>query len=293
MPRRRLAFGLLTAARPKQWVKNVLVAAAPAAAGLALEARPLTRVFVAFVAFCLAASGTYYLNDVRDRDADLLHPRKKLRPIASGAVPAGLAVTVGIALLCAGVATAAAVNTGLALIVASYVLLTVLYSLWLKHVPVIDLAAVASGFILRTVAGGVAVDVPISQWFLIVTSFGSLFIVAGKRHAEHVDLGEDAATHRPTLDTYSIGFLRYVRSVASAVTIAGYCLWAFERSDAIGNELLFELSIVPFVLGILYYALRLESGAGGEPEQIVLHDRTLQAIGLGWAGLFLAGVYVG
>ncbi|HEV7886346.1 MAG TPA: decaprenyl-phosphate phosphoribosyltransferase [Acidimicrobiales bacterium] len=292
--RTTVAGGLLRTARPKQWVKNVLVFAAPGAAGVLSEAGPLGRTAAAFVVFCLAASGTYLLNDSLDYAADRLHPVKRHRPVAAGVVPVRIARVAGAVLLVLAVAVAWPVaGWRLALVVGVYVVLTLSYSLWLKHQPVIDIAAVAAGFVVRTIGGGVAAGVPISQWFLIVASFGSLFMVSGKRSAEFAEMGDDRANTRVTLSFYTASFLRYVRSVTSSVAIAAYCLWAFEKANAATTHVWFELSIVPFVLGILRYALLLETGHGGAPEEVVLTDRTLQVLGLAWAVLFAIGVYAG
>ncbi len=281
--------GLVTLARPRQWTKNVLVFAAPAAAGALLDARVFGLAAVAFLCFSLAASGTYYLNDVCDVDADRLHPRKALRPIAAGIVPTGLARALGIGLL-TGSITLAAVLAGprLAVVLAIYVAVMSGYSSALKHIPVVELAVVASGFVFRAVAGGVATGVPISQWFLLVISFSSLFVVVGKRFAEYTSLGADSAGHRKSLGAYSTAFLRYVGAISSSVAIIAYCLWAFTRLT--GGIVWFELSIVPFVLGVLYYALQAEKGLAGAPEEIFLTDRTLQAVGGLWMLLFFAGV---
>jgi decaprenyl-phosphate phosphoribosyltransferase len=283
---------VIRTARPKQWIKNVLVFAAPGAAGVLTHRGPFLRSLVAFGAFCLAASGTYFLNDVLDREGDRAHPRKRHRPIAAGALSPTAAVVIAAVLLAAGVATGAAVTAKLALVLAIYVAVTFSYSTWLKHEPVIDLAMVAAGFVLRAIAGGVAARVPLSDWFLIVASFGSLFMVAGKRHAEHVDLGDERGTHRQTLSTYSLAYLRYVRSISSAVAIAAYCLWAFEKAKVSSAPLWFQLSIVPFVLAILRYALLLDQGRGGAPEDLVLSDRTLQVLGGLWVLSFAVGVHV-
>jgi len=284
--------GLLRASRPRQWIKNVLVFAAPGAAGLSLTVDNVAPVLGAFIAWCLVSSGTYLVNDSMDAEADRLHPRKRLRAVASGVVSISTARVVGLLLLAIGAGAPAVWGaprmTGLLVL---YSAITLSYSLWLKEIAIIDLAAVASGFVLRAISGGVAADVPISDWFLIVASFGSLFIVAGKRHAEHVDLREGRGAHRATLEEYSLGFLCYVRSVASGVTIAAYCLWAFEKADAASDPVLFQLSIIPFVLAILRYALLLDAGRGGAPEEIVIGDRALQLLGLVWVGLFAAGVY--
>ncbi len=284
--------GLLRAARPRQWIKNVLVFAAPGAAGLSLTVDNVAPVLGAFIAWCLVSSGTYLVNDSMDAEADRLHPRKRLRAVASGVVSIPMARVVGVLLLAIGAGAPAVWGaprmTGLLVL---YSAITLSYSLWLKEIAIIDLAAVASGFVLRAISGGVAADVPISDWFLIVASFGSLFIVAGKRHAEHVDLREGRGAHRATLEEYSLNFLGYVRSVASGVTMLAYCLWAFEKADVANDPVLFQLSIIPFVLAILRYALLLDAGRGGAPEDIVIGDRPLQLMGLAWVGLFAAGVY--
>src|SRR5207237_1128968 len=148
------------------------------------------------------------------------------------------------------------------LVVAGYVAITLAYSLWLKHEAVLDLGAVAAGFVLRAIAGAQATAVPLSDWFLIVAGAGSLFMVTGKRHAERVARGDASVGHRATLAECSDAFLNYVRAVTSGVAITGYCVWAFERATQVGNEFWFRLSIVPFVLAVLRYALVVEQGGG-------------------------------
>jgi decaprenyl-phosphate phosphoribosyltransferase len=278
--------------RPRQWSKNVLVLAAPFAAGDLFDGDVPVHVALAFVAFCLVASGVYCLNDARDVDSDRAHPTKRHRPVAAGDVSVTTALVLGVVLLAAGLGVSALATGDLVIVMAAYVAVQVAYSFRLKELPVFDIAAVASGFVLRAVAGGAAAPVDISQWFLIVAGFGSLFIVAGKRSAEHADLGVDAGTVRTTLGEYSTNFLRFVRSISAGVCLTAYCLWAFERPEEIGSggEVWYELSIIPFVLGILHYALRLEQGAGAAPEDIVLRDRTLQVVGVCWVVLFGLGV---
>ncbi|HVM52766.1 MAG TPA: decaprenyl-phosphate phosphoribosyltransferase [Acidimicrobiales bacterium] len=280
--------------RPRQWSKNVLVLGAPFAAGSLLEGGTPFRTAAAFVAFCLVSSGVYCLNDARDHESDRAHPSKHRRPVAAGEIRVGTAVVLGAVLALAGLGAALAVRWQLATVVGAYVVVQLAYSYRLKDIAVFDIAAVASGFVLRAVAGGAAAGVAISQWFLIVAGFGSLFIVAGKRSAEHADLGVDAGAIRATLADYSVPFLRFVRSVSAASCLAAYCLWAFERPQEIGGgEIWYELSIIPFVLGILHYALRLEQGEGSAPEEIVMRDRTLQALGLCWVVLVGLGVSAG
>jgi decaprenyl-phosphate phosphoribosyltransferase len=291
-PRRSLLHALLVEARPKQWVKNVLVVAAPAAAGVLGEGSAIFDTFIAFVAFCLAASGTYFLNDSLDVEADRLHAKKRFRPIAAGEVPVPMARVVGVVLILCGIGIGFVTGWKLPVVIATYIAFTTTYSIWLKHVAVVDLGMVAAGFVLRLIAGACAVDVPISVWFFIVGSFGSLFMVAGKRHAEHMDLGSEAAGHRATLSEYSLEYLGYVRSVASGVTMVGYCLWAFEKSAHIAGVPWYELSIVPFVLAVLRYALLVERGEGGAPEDLVLRDRPLQVMAFLWVVLVGIGLYV-
>jgi decaprenyl-phosphate phosphoribosyltransferase len=279
--------------RPRQWIKNLLVFAAPAAAGVLDQSDHLWRTTLLFAAFCLAASGTYCLNDAADAEADRAHPRKRLRPVAAGEISPRAAALLGVALLVAGVGLAA-LSRGWATtaIVALYVAITTTYTFWLKHQAVVDIVAVASGFVVRAVAGVVGTDLPLSDWYLIVASFGSLFLVAGKRTTE-LNLGDGAGEHRKSLVAYSPPFLLFVRSVSAGITLLAYCLWAFERADlADGGFPWFQLSIVPFTTAILRYALvhSMEEHAG--PEDIVLGDRTLLVVGAVWAVTMAFGVYV-
>lgn len=287
------AGALIRTARPKQWLKNVLVFAAPGAAGLLGKSLPLERTAIAFVAFCLAASGTYFLNDAADVDSDRRHPSKRLRPIAAGAIDVLTARLIGVFLIAAGTGIAFAARWQLAVVIAGYVALTTTYSLYLKHIAVIDIVTIASGFVLRAIAGAAATDIPISNWFFIVASFGSLFMVAGKRHAESVEAGESAADLRRTLGEYSTSYLAYLRSVSTSAVLVAYCLWAFEKADqASGVDPWYQLSILPFVLGVLRYALLIDQGAGSAPEDVVLRDRPLQVIGVLWIMVFGLGVHM-
>ena len=286
-----MVMAIVRTARPKQWTKNVLVFAAPAAAGVLTQRDALLQTLVAFVGFCLAASGTYFLNDANDAAADRLHPTKRMRPIAAGDLEVRTArIIAGVLVVLALLVTAPINDFKLTGVIAAYLVITLSYTIWLKYEPVIDLAAVAAGFVLRAIAGGVATDVPLSDWFLIVAGAGSLFIVTGKRHAEQVELGSDSSEHRRTLGEYSTAFLGYVRAVASGVMITAYCLWAFENAASTGDETWFRLSIVPFVIAVLRYALVIDQGGGGAPEEVVLSDRVLQIVGLVWLITFALGV---
>jgi len=294
-----LPVALLKLARPKQWAKNVLVFAAPAAAGVLDNRSFFVDTMIAFVAFCLAASGTYYINDARDVEADRLHPRKRRRPVASGVVPVPMAYAGGAVLIAASVGVALTVNVNLAATVGGYVVLTTCYSSFLKHVAVVDLVAVAAGFVLRAVAGAAATAVPISNWFFIVTSFGALFMVSGKRAAEAKEMGEGAREFRQVLSAYSPSYTAYLRAVTSGAVLVAYCLWAFEKAHPpyplpppATSFPWYQLSILPFAMAVLRYALVLDQGdKGSAPEDIILGDRALQLIGLAWAIVFAIGVY--
>ena len=286
-----MTSALVRQARPKQWVKNLLVFAAPGAAGVLDHGGSLWRAVVTFIAFCLASSGTYFWNDLLDAESDRNHPTKQHRPIASGTIPIRTGRLVGTILLLAGIGLAATTRWETAVVVAGYVVLTSLYSTVLKHIAVVDLVTVAAGFVLRAVAGAVATDVQMSKWFSLTTSFASLFIVAGKRYAELRDLGDDAQT-RSTLDDYSLGFLRIVLSVSCGAALVTYCIWAFDTREVSGSRWPFyELSIIPMGTALLRYTLILEQGHGAAPEEIFAHDRVLQILGLIWLTIFGFGVY--
>ena len=247
---------------------------------------------VAFAVFCLAASGTYFLNDVVDRNEDRRHPVKRRRPVAAGIVPVRLALAISAVLLSASIVVAAlTLNGAFVACVAAYLAINIAYNLHLRHEPVLDLAAVASGFVIRAVAGGLATGVQLSEWFLVVTSFASLFVVAGKRAGTLVDV---TGTAHPTTARvhYPVAYLRYVRALGSGVAITAYCLWAFEKSKAAATGgVWFEWTIIPFVLAMLRYALLVERYEGESPEELLVRDRTILVLCVAWAALFAIAVY--
>ncbi|MFC4058128.1 decaprenyl-phosphate phosphoribosyltransferase [Planomonospora corallina] len=283
--RRRFSpAALVRACRPRQWLKNTLVLAAPGAAGVLGTAEGLRGSLIAFAAFCLAASGTYLLNDAADVEADRRHPRKRFRPVAAGLVPVALARAAGAALTAAAPATAAlSGDWRLPAVVAGYLALTFSYTFWLKHQPVVDLVAVAACHVIRAFAGAVAVDVPVTSWFLVVVSLGSLQLVAGKREAEVRAARRNASgnTTRAILASYSPAYLTQVRTMASGAMIVTYCLWALNEPTGLPFH---AVSIVPFVLIVLRHNLLVDRGAGEEPEELALSDRPLQ--------LFIAALLV-
>jgi decaprenyl-phosphate phosphoribosyltransferase len=286
-----LAWSLVRAVRPRQWMKNVLVLAAPLAAGEIFDPDVLGPTVVALVLFCLASAGVYLVNDSIDVDEDRRHPRKRFRPIAAGLVPRPLAFGLAAVLFAVALVVGALLTRpALAWVLASYVVIQLAYCTFLKNQPVIDLAVVASGFLLRGIAGGVAAGLLLSQWFLLVAAFGSLFMVAGKRYSELVVVG-DAAETRRTLQEYSASYLRFVWSLSAGVTCTAYSLWAFEMVDSQDGVPWATISIAPFVLAILRYAVDVDKGTAGAPEDIVLRDRVLLGLGLVWALTVGLGVF--
>lgn len=281
---------LVRAARPRQWSKNLLVLAAPLAAGVIDEGSVLRVVALAFVAFTLASAAIYLLNDVIDVEADRLHPRKRYRPIAAGEVGARPALVTSAILAAGSLALGYATDTELGATLTVYLVLQVGYARWLKEQAVIDLAIVAAGFLLRAIAGGVAANVPLSQWFLLVASFGSLFMVAGKRYSELRSVGSAAGT-RATLQEYSESYLRFVWGLAAAVAVTAYSLWAFEISTGDVGVNWQAISIAPFVLGLMRYAVDIDRGVAGEPEDAVLRDPVLLGLVGVWMVVFAIGVY--
>ena len=283
---------LVRTARPKQWLKNILVFAAPGAAGVLDQARQLGLTLITFVAFCFAASATYVWNDLRDADADRRHPTKRSRPIAAGELPIGVAQVAGVAFPLVALGLAALTGRWQTpAVIAVYLALNVAYTAWLKHVAVLDLITIASGFVLRAAAGAVAVDVPMSRWFVLCVTFGSLFIVVGKRYAELNDLGAAAGT-RATLEVYSVSYLRILLAVSVAGALISYCVWAFETGTVSTSDLPFyELSIVPMLAALFRYLLVLEHGDGAAPEDVFASDRVLQLLGLSWLVVYGIAVY--
>ena len=273
---------VLRAMRPRQWTKNILVLTAPLAAGRINEPDVLVGCLLAFVSFCLISATVYLVNDVRDVEEDRLHPRKRFRPIAAGEIsPAAallLAAVTGVLGFALGYWTSGALGVTLTV----YLVVQVLYSAYLKHLPVVDLAIVASGFLLRAIAGGVATGIALSQWFLLVAAFGSFFMIAGKRYSELKSLGADAGTRR-SLSRYSESYLRFAWTLAAVMVLISYSLWAFEnKGSGVFGLPWTAISIAPFTLGLLQYALEVDTGKAGEPEDVVLQDRVLQGIGLVW-----------
>lgn len=294
-PPANLIVGVIKAMRPRQWVKNVLVAAAPLAAlGTNVHYHYVTvlgQVAIAFVVFSLAASSVYLVNDVRDVEADREHPTKRFRPIAAGVVPEWLAYTLSAVLGVASLALSWWLTPNLALVMAVYIGMQLAYCFGLKHQAVIDICIVSSGFLIRAIAGGAAASIHLSQWFLLMMAFGSLFMAAGKRYAELQLAERTGAKIRKSLESYTSTYLRFVWTMSAAALVLCYGLWAFERDGATGSW--FKISMIPFTIAMLRYAVDVDGGLAGEPEDIALRDRVLQVLALAWVGTIGAAVILG
>ena len=282
---------LLRSARPSLWPRNLLVFAAPGAAGVLSSGSGWRDSLIALVAFVLASSCGYLFNDVRDRESDRQHEEKSGRPVASGALGVGPALVVA-ALLLAG-AVALPLATGLddlALVITAYLTINAAYSLALKHVVLFELFSVSSGYVLRALAGAEAASVPASPWFLIVISAVSLHVVATKRAAELSHSGEGHS--RPVLSEYSKELLDLIRSSTLSVALIGYLLWTFTGDSRVASEPWALLSAIPFALCLFRYSQVAASGSGEQPDKILRQDGLLLSFVISWVVVFTLGVYV-
>ncbi|AUH67377.1 MULTISPECIES: decaprenyl-phosphate phosphoribosyltransferase [Gordonia] len=291
-PPKNLATGLIKALRPRQWVKNVLVLAAPLAAGTEVlkDSDRMLNVGIAFISFCLVASSIYLINDALDVEADRNHPTKRFRPIAAGVVPRNLAFVLAVVLAAGSIGIAFIANWQTAVTIAVYLGVQLGYCFGLKHQAVVDICIVSSGFLLRAIAGGVAAEIDLSKWFLLVMAFGSLFMAAGKRYAELQLAERTGAKIRKSLEYYTTTYLRFVWTLSATAVVLCYGLWAFDGIHS--QNVYYAISMVPFTVAILRYAVDVDGGQAGEPEDIALGDRVLQFLAVAWVVLVGVAVYV-
>lgn len=280
---------LLTAMRPRQWGKNLLVAIAPLAAGTLLDVDVAIQVLVALVAFTLASSSMYLLNDILDRERDAAHPTKRWRPVAAGELSVRHAGGASILLSIAAVGGATALSTpSLAAVIAVYVTSTAVYSMRLKHESLYDIVMIASGFLLRALAGGLATGTPLSAWFLVTTTSGALFVAAGKRASELAASGATVGSARPSLNHYTPGYLRFLWTTTGTVTITAIVVWGLDAAVAASRPGLAQASVAPLSLAILRYASWIDRGEAEAPEDVLRRDPALAALGAAWAVLLFA-----
>lgn len=287
------AGALLAAMRPKHWAKNVFVFAPLVFAGELGDPGAVERTVAAAAVFCALASAVYLANDVADREADRLHPAKRTRPIASGAVSPSLAVTAAVVLAAGALTGAFAIGPAFCAVACAYVAQNLAYSFALKRVVVLDVMIVASGFLLRAWGGALAIDVAISQWLVLCTGLIALFLGFVKRRQEIASLGGETA-QRPILREYSLPFLDQMIAIVTASTVLAYSLYAFspEVAARLGTR---HLGLtIPFVLyGIFRYLyLVYQRGEGENPTAVVLSDLPFGLNVLLWGGAVVVALYV-
>jgi 4-hydroxybenzoate polyprenyltransferase len=275
---------ILRAMRPKQWTKNAFIFAALVFDRKLLDWHALIITIAAFALFCLLASSVYLINDVLDRESDRNHPIKKNRPIASGRLPVSTALIVAFVLLIVSLVGAYFLNIDFLYICGIYFVVNLLYTKWLKHMPIIDVFVIAACFVLRVAAGVSVIQVQrFSPWLYVVTTLLSLYLGFGKRRAElSVLVNDSPQSHRKVLSGYSIELVDQFITVVSASSIIAYSLYTFSAPNLPDNHVM--MFTIPFVLyGIFRYLYLIKmQNAGGEPEEILLRDRPIQATVLLW-----------
>ncbi len=270
------------AMRPKQLAKNLLIYLAffftlgdNGADGFQEQLELFGRATLGFALFSIVAGATYIFNDYRDLVSDRLHPSKRLRPLAAGELSARFGLPAALVLIAGGLSASFIVDTGFGVLVALYLGITTAYNLRLKDQVILDIFAIAAGFVIRSAAGAQIIDVPISPWLYVMTSLGALFIALSKRRAELATLGEAGTSHRPALEHYSVSLLDHFASVVAPATVLAYTLYTF-TADNLPSDNSMMLTI-PFVLyGVLRYLFLVHNrNLGGSPEEVFLRDRPL------------------
>jgi 4-hydroxybenzoate polyprenyltransferase len=289
-----MLISILKTMRPKQWTKNVFVFAGLVFDGQLLQVGPFIQTLIGFILLCFASSTVYIINDIADIEQDKQHPKKRQRPLASGRLSIRVA---GIATTVLGVATLALsffLNRWFGALVLTYILINLLYSFRLKHVPIIDVFIVASGFVLRVGAGVMLITVErFSPWLYVCTTLLALFLGFGKRRAELSLLADKANTHRKVLDGYTISFLDQLIIIVSATTIMAYSLYTFTAENLLGNQLM--MLTIPFVVyGIFRYLYLIHvEDVGGAPDEVLLTDIPFFTTIIGWGLLVMLILYIG
>jgi decaprenyl-phosphate phosphoribosyltransferase len=286
---RELAGALIRTTRPRQWLKSLLVLGAPAASGAMFTHGVAIATGMAVLAFTIAAVATYFINDAADAEADRRHPVKAFRPVAAGLIGRRTAVLIGLGAAALSIALAVTINGPFTACLVGYLTLTGAYSAGLKNVPVLEVLVVAGGFLLRTAGGAAATGVAVSSWFLLLTLFGSLFLVVAKRIGEQ----NRARARRRVLSGYSADWLHQTLTMALTGTVLAYAAWAFQYPGRDVALPLLAFSLLPFLAALMRYSLLVAGGDGERPEDLLISDRFLLAAGLIWAGTAGAALYLG
>ena len=287
---RRWLRAALETSRPRQWPKNLLVFAAPLAGASLGRDDGLGYALAAAAAFTAASAAVYFINDVADADRDRRHPTKRLRAVASGRLPAAHALALAAAAITAAEVTSLSIGEpALAALIAVYVVFSSLYTLVLKHVPVVELIFVASGFVLRALGGAVATHVPPSAWFLVVCSLGALMVATAKRFTELAVLGADAARHRPVMRWYTPAFLRLAQRVTTILMILAYLFWALGEHGSWMRGLHLA-SALPLAAALMRFDWLTTHEPGKPVEDLIARDGPMICCELAWLVLFVGGL---
>lgn len=274
----------LSLLRPSQWLKNLMLFFPPFLGGEILLPGVLAKSGMPLISFCLASSSTYVLNDILDRERDKSHPRKRNRPIPSGAVAISTAIILFLLLVIAALILAVNVSAVFLSILLAYLLVAILYSIFLKNLPIVDLFCISAGFLFRLQAGGEAFHVAVSEWLFLSVFLLSIFLSTGKRLCEKNALGEDARNHRKTLESYPPGFLDGTMYMTGGAVLVTYTLYVIEH-----DVLIYTVPLCCF--GLLRYIFRVKSGLGGDPTESLLKDVPLFVVGILWAVMVGWGIY--
>lgn len=284
---------LLKTMRLRQWTKNGFVFFALIFDKQLFLRDPFLKTIGGFFLFCFISSSVYLFNDIADIEADRKHPEKKHRPLASGKLPVGVATTAAIVLALVSVSLGYFLDPNFAAAVAVYFLINLLYSRWLKHVPILDVLIISSGFVLRVVAGVTLITVErFSPWLYVITTLFSLYIGFGKRRAEMSLLEKGAGSHRKVLDGYTLPLLDQYITIVSGMTILTYALYTFFAENLPDNHTM--MLTIPFVVyGIFRYLQLIQTGhAAGSPDEVALKDRPLQVTVVLWGLAVIAVFYI-
>jgi 4-hydroxybenzoate polyprenyltransferase len=289
-----VALAFLRLARPRQWIKNLLLFAALVFAKKLFDAESLLLAVLAFASFCLASSSAYLVNDLLDAEVDRQHPEKRHRPIAAGVVSKGAVAAMATLLTAGGLLLAFWIGPAFAVTVAIYLGTTHFYSLVGKNVAVVESILIAAGFVIRAVAGAVAIGVPSSNWFILCTFFLAMFLALSKRKGEILALEGGAGRSRPVLSQYTLSALTAFSAVSVASLLLSYALYVLDLAEQAGTRFhLLELTF-PFVMfGVFRYYLLVEtSGLGEKPEEVALQDRPIQICVLGFFLVAVIALYL-
>lgn len=293
MATRSTAASLFLSLRPDQWTKNLIVFAALIFAVKLLDPAALAYASAAFLIFCALSGAVYLINDVSDREQDRLHPIKRMRPIAAGEVSPGTALTFAVVLSVMALSAAVALRPAFGLAAAAYLALFVVYTRWLKHIVILDVMAIAIGFVLRAVAGGLVISVHVSNWLLVCTMLGALFLGLAKRRHEITLLAEGAKGHRRILEEYDPYLLDQMIGVVAAATMVAYIIYCAspETHAYFGTEWMVLTTPFPIYGLFRYLYLVHRKAGGGSPSDMLLTDRPLLACVALWGVAVVLIVY--